>query len=74
MLLARYFKYLEYLLTIKTYFMDKMEIKGKWNEWKGKLKQQYASLTDDDLLYEEGKEDETGGVYSRKPERQKMKL
>jgi uncharacterized protein YjbJ (UPF0337 family) len=46
--------------------MDKMEIKGKWNEWKGKLKQQYASLTDDDLLYEEGKEDETWGRIQQK--------
>lgn len=31
--------------------MDKLEIKGKWNELKGTLKQQYADLTDDDLLY-----------------------
>ena len=31
-----------------------MELKGNWNEWKGKLKQQYANLTDDDLKYEEG--------------------
>ena len=46
--------------------MDKMEIKGKWNEWKGKLKQQYASLTDDDLLYEEGKEDELYGKLQEK--------
>ena len=38
--------------------MDKMEVKGQWNEWKGKLKKQYANLTDDDLRYEEGKEDE----------------
>ncbi|MBW7914384.1 MAG: CsbD family protein [Taibaiella sp.] len=41
--------------------MDKLEIKGKWNELKGKAKQQYADLTDDDLLYEEGKEDELVG-------------
>jgi uncharacterized protein YjbJ (UPF0337 family) len=41
--------------------MDKLEIKGKWNEMKGKAKQQYADLTDDDLLYEEGKEDELVG-------------
>ena len=37
------------------------EIKGKWNEMKGKLKQEYADLTDDDLTYEEGKEDEMWG-------------
>lgn len=41
--------------------MDKLEIKGNWNEMKGKAKQQYADLTDDDLLYEEGKEDELVG-------------
>ncbi|MBN8567332.1 MAG: CsbD family protein [Flavobacteriales bacterium] len=41
--------------------MDKTELKGKWNELKGKLKQQYADLTDDDLLYVEGKEDELYG-------------
>ena len=46
--------------------MDKMEVKGKWNEWKGKLKQQYAQLTDDDLKYEEGKEDETWGRIQKK--------
>jgi uncharacterized protein YjbJ (UPF0337 family) len=31
------------------------QVKGNWNELKGKFKQQYADLTDDDLLYEEGK-------------------
>lgn len=37
------------------------QIKGNWNEIKGKFKQQYADLTDDDLLFEEGKEDELLG-------------
>lgn len=46
--------------------MDKMEIKGKWNVWKGKLKQQYAKLTDDDLKYEEGKDDEMWGKIQKK--------
>ena len=46
--------------------MDKMEIKGKWNEWKGKLKQEYGQLTDDDLRYEEGREDETWGRLQQK--------
>ncbi|WP_291119896.1 CsbD family protein [Flavobacterium sp. UBA6135] len=41
--------------------MDTSELKGKWNELKGKLKQKYADLTDDDLLYVEGKEDELYG-------------
>ncbi|HTO15669.1 MAG TPA: CsbD family protein [Edaphocola sp.] len=37
------------------------ELKGNWNEIKGKLKQQYAQLTDDDLLFAEGKKDEMLG-------------
>lgn len=44
----------------------KLQIKGSWNEIKGKLKQKYADLTDDDLLYEEGKEDELYGKLQRK--------
>lgn len=38
-----------------------LKLKGTWNEAKGKIKQQYANLTDNDLLYEEGKEDELYG-------------
>lgn len=41
--------------------MDKLTFKGRWNEWKGKLKQANASLTDNDLKYEEGKDDELIG-------------
>jgi uncharacterized protein YjbJ (UPF0337 family) len=41
--------------------MNKLEIKGSWNEMKGKLKQKYAHLTDNDLLFAEGKEDELLG-------------
>jgi uncharacterized protein YjbJ (UPF0337 family) len=46
--------------------MNTTEIKGNWNEIKGKLKQQYADLTDDDLLYEEGKEDEMYGKIQQR--------
>lgn len=42
------------------------EIKGKMNELKGKLKQKFAELTDDDVLFEEGKEDETWGKLQQK--------
>ncbi len=42
------------------------QVKGNWNELKGKLKQQYADLTDDDLLYEEGKEEELLGKLQKK--------
>ena len=41
--------------------VDKLELKGRWNEIKGKVKQAYGTLTDDDLKYEEGKEDELLG-------------
>jgi uncharacterized protein YjbJ (UPF0337 family) len=41
--------------------MNKFQIKGNWNEIKGKLKQKYAQLTDDDLMFVEGKEDELFG-------------
>jgi uncharacterized protein YjbJ (UPF0337 family) len=37
------------------------ELKGNWNEQKGKLKQKFAALTDDDLLFAEGKQDEMLG-------------
>jgi len=46
--------------------MDTLQIKGKWNEMKGKLKQQYADLTDDDLTYAEGQEDELIGRLQQK--------
>ena len=41
--------------------MDRLTFKGRWNEWRGKLKQAGASLTDDDLRYEEGKDEELIG-------------
>jgi len=41
--------------------MDKLEIKGNWNQIKGKLKEKYGQLTDDDLTYVEGKEDQLLG-------------
>lgn len=44
----------------------KLKLKGTWNEVKGKVKQEYADLTDDDLLYEEGKDDELVGRLQKK--------
>jgi uncharacterized protein YjbJ (UPF0337 family) len=41
--------------------MNKLQIKGNWNEFKGRLKQRFADLTDDDLRFVEGKEDELMG-------------
>lgn len=46
--------------------MNTQELKGKWNEMKGKLKQRYANLTDDDLTYVDGKEDELYGRLQQK--------
>jgi uncharacterized protein YjbJ (UPF0337 family) len=41
--------------------MTQLEIKGDWNIAKGKLKQKWASLTDDDLQFVEGKQEELFG-------------
>jgi uncharacterized protein YjbJ (UPF0337 family) len=41
--------------------MTTLELKGNWNVIKGKLKQKYAQLTDDDLTFVDGKEDELLG-------------
>jgi uncharacterized protein YjbJ (UPF0337 family) len=46
---------------IKIFKMNKTELLGNWNEQKGKLKQKFASLTDDDLMFVEGKKDELYG-------------
>lgn len=46
--------------------MNTTTLKGKWSEVKGKLKKEYADLTDDDLLYVEGKEDELYGRIQQK--------
>jgi len=46
--------------------MDKLNLKGNWNVVKGKLKQKYGELTDDDLTYVEGKEDELFGRIQKK--------
>lgn len=44
----------------------KLKLKGNYNEVKGKIKQQYGELTDDDLKYEEGKDDEFLGRLQKK--------
>lgn len=46
--------------------MNQLQFKGSWNEIKGKLKQKYAQLTDDDLKYAEGKDDELIGKLQQK--------
>lgn len=46
--------------------MDSLELKGRWNELKGKVKQAHGDFTDDDLRYEEGKDDELLGRIQTK--------
>mgnify|MGYP003469684994 FL=1 len=46
--------------------MDSLDLKGKWNELKGKVKQQYADFTDDDLMYEDGQDDALLGRLQQK--------
>lgn len=54
--------------------MNKLLIKGNWNELKGKLKQKYAELSDDDLAYVEGKEDELLGRIQKATGKTKEEL
>ncbi len=54
--------------------MDNLRFKGSWNEIKGKLKQEYGDLTDDDLTYTEGKEDELLGKLQKKTGKTKDEL
>ncbi len=46
--------------------MNTLQLKGTWKEVKGKLKQKYAQLTDDDLMFEEGAEDELMGRIEKR--------
>lgn len=46
--------------------MDRLNLKGSWNIAKGKLKQKYSELTEDDLTYVEGQADELLGRLQRK--------
>ena len=46
--------------------MNKLEIKGDWNIAKGKLKQKWAKLTDNDLKYVNGKSDELLGQIQKR--------
>ncbi len=54
--------------------MNEELFKGKWNQVKGKFKQKYADLTDDDLTYVEGKSDELLGRLQERTGRTKEQL
>ncbi|HLG41197.1 MAG TPA: CsbD family protein [Chitinophagaceae bacterium] len=54
--------------------MDRIKLKGSWNEQKGKLKQKFALLTDNDLLFETGKKEEMLGKLQIKLGKTKEEL
>lgn len=54
--------------------MNDLQIEGNWNTIKGKMKQKYADLTDDDLKYAEGKADEMLGRLQKKTGKTKAEL
>ena len=54
--------------------MNTTELSGLWDEQKGKLKQKFATLTDDDLLFAEGKKDEMIGRLQIKLGKSKEEL
>ena len=54
--------------------MNTTVLEGKWNEQKGKLKQQFAQLTDNDLLFVEGTKDEMLGRLQIKLGKSKEEL
>ena len=51
-----------------------LNIESKWNQVKGQLKQKYAELTDDDLVYVKGKEEELIGKIQEKTGETKEKI
>jgi len=54
--------------------MNTFTMKGNWNEIAGKLKQQFANLTDNDLLLKEGKDEELLGRLQQKLGKTKEEL
>jgi len=54
--------------------MNTSELKGNWNEQKGKLKQKFAQLTDNDLMFAEGKKEEMMGKLQVKLGKTKEEL
>lgn len=45
---------------------DELRARGNWHEVKGKIRKEYGNLTDDDLEYQEGQEEEWYGKLSNK--------
>jgi len=62
------------IIKIKIMESWKLQLKGNWNEVKGKIKQKYGNITDDDLIYNEGKDDELLGRLQKKIGKSKQEL
>ncbi|MCB2178230.1 MAG: CsbD family protein [Actinomycetales bacterium] len=54
--------------------MNKSEMEGNWNVQKGILKQKFATLTENDLMFAEGKKDEMMGRLQKKLGKTKEEL
>ncbi len=54
--------------------MNKNEVEGNWHEQKGKLKQKFATLTENDLMFAEGKKEEMLGKLQKKLGKTKEEL
>ena len=54
--------------------MNTDQLEGKWKRIKGKFKQRYGNLTDDDLTYSEGKFDEMVGRLQEKTGKTKAEI
>jgi uncharacterized protein YjbJ (UPF0337 family) len=64
----------ENTFTDKLKKMNTTELKGNWEEQKGKLKQKFAALTDNDLLFAQGKKEEMLGKLQKKLGKTKEEL
>ena len=64
----------ETTFTDKLKKMNTTELKGNWEEQKGKLKQKFAALTDNDLLFAQGKKEEMLGKLQKKLGKTKEEL
>jgi len=64
----------KWIETRSVVMMTKLQFKGGWNEVKGKLKQKYGQLTDDDLTFAEGKDEELLGRLQQRLGRTKEQI
>jgi uncharacterized protein YjbJ (UPF0337 family) len=69
-----FFVYGKLIHNLKFKKMNTTELKGNWNEQKGKLKKKFAVLTDNDLMFAEGKKDEMFGKLQIKLGKSKEEL